>query len=492
MENTLVIFGASGDLTSRKLIPALYSLFRKDYLPEGTRIVGVSRTEFSHDEWRDRLEETTRKYSKNFDADIWQRFRQQVFYFPGDIGRAEDFIQLRKSLADLEQQKETTRVYYLSTSPQLYPMAIKQLGEAHEASIPGVDEGPLKGNPTRRVVIEKPFGTDLESAKKLNDQVHLHLDESQVYRIDHYLGKETVQNLLVLRFANSIFEPIWNRNYIEHVQITVAEEVKVGRRGDYYDIAGVLRDMFQNHLLQLMMVTAMEAPARFDADLVRDEKVKLLQSVRPMGEHELRHNTFRGQYDDYRQEDGVPDDSQTATFAALKLEIDNWRWNGVPFYLRSGKGMSCRTTQIVIQFRQPPHLMFGNGQQDRWDANRLVIQIQPAEGIQLHFQTKVPDAGMRIRTSALDFRFASELTGSLPDAYQRLLLDALNGDASLFARSDEVELAWGIIDPITEYWSQNNEPQLYRYPCGEWGPDACAEWMAAQGRSWFDVCPVLH
>lgn len=492
MKNTLVIFGASGDLTSRKLIPALYSLFRKDYLPKGTRIVGVSRTDFSHDQWRARLEETTRKYSRTFDEQVWQQFREQVFYFRGDIGRLEDFVELRKSLDELEHGELTNRVYYLSTSPQLYPIAIKQLGASYETSIPGVEEVPLKGNPTRRVVIEKPFGTDLESARRLNDQVHLHLDESQVYRIDHYLGKETVQNLLVLRFANSIFEPIWNRNYIEHVQITVAEEVTVGRRGGYYDIAGVLRDMFQNHLLQLMMVTAMEAPARFDADLVRDEKVKLLQSVRPMSKSELRNNTFRAQYETYRQEEGVPDDSQTATFSALKFEIDNWRWNGVPFYLRSGKGMSCRTTQIVIQFRQPPHLLFGNQQQGPWDSNRLVIQIQPAEGIQLHFQSKVPDAGMRIRTSALDFRFASESTGSLPDAYQRLLLDALNGDASLFARSDEVELAWGIIDPITRYWNEMNEPRLYHYPLGQWGPEACTQWMAEQGRAWFDVCPVLH
>ncbi|HUS39251.1 MAG TPA: glucose-6-phosphate dehydrogenase, partial [Pirellulales bacterium] len=338
-------------------------------------------------------------------------------------------------------------------------------------------------------VIEKPFGTDLETAKKLNKFVHTVFDEHQVYRIDHYLGKETVQNMLVLRFANTIFEPIWNRNYIDHVQITVAEEVKVGSRGGYYDSAGVVRDMFQNHLIQLMTITAMEAPVRFEADLVRDEKAKVLQAVRTLNADDIVRRTVRGQYAGYRDESGVEDDSQAATFAALRLSIDNWRWNGVPFYLRSGKAMSCRTTQIVVQFREPPHMLFGKAPMD---ANRLVIQVQPAEGIQIHFQTKVPDSDMKMRMTELDFRFSQAFGRDLPDAYQPLLLDTLEGDASLFARSDEVELAWGIMDPIVEAWKQQNQPPLAVYEAGLWGPIESTDWMAQQGRQWFDTCPVLH
>ena len=340
-------------------------------------------------------------------------------------------------------------------------------------------------------MIEKPFGTDSASAQTLNEDVHRVFNEDQIYRIDHYLGKETVQNLLVLRFANSIFEPIWNRNYIDHVQITVAEEVLVGSRGGYYDGAGVLRDMFQNHLLQLMMITAMEAPVRFESKFVRDEKVKVLQAIRPLAADEFSKFTLRGQYEGYLQEPGVPHDSQSATFAALKLHIDNWRWKDVPFYLRSGKAMSCRTSQIVIQFREPPHFLFAEQSQQSMDANQLVIQIQPAEGIQLHFQTKVPDSGMRLRTTDLEFRFADRFSKAVPEAYQRLLLDSMIGDASLFARSDEVALAWQIIDPIIAAWHSAQAPPLHVYPRGMWGPQVCTQWMNDDGRQWFDVCPVL-
>ena len=298
--------------------------------------------------------------------------------------------------------------------------------------------------------------------------------------------------MLVLRFANSIFEPVWNRNYIDHVQITVAEEVNVGSRAGYYDAAGILRDMFQNHLLQLLMITAMEAPVRFEANLVRDEKIKVLQAIRPMTGADFSRDTLRGQYEGYLNERGVPSDSQTATFAAVKLWIDNWRWDGVPFYLRSGKAMSCRTTQIVIQFRAPPHMMFESAAKRNLDANRLVIQVQPAEGIQLHFQTKTPDEGMKLRLTDLDFRYAREFSGRMPDSYQRLLLDVLNGDASLFARSDEVELSWGIVDPIIAAWQSPAAPALQIYPSQMWGPENASEWMRGQQREWFDVCPVLQ
>ncbi len=483
MPHTLVIFGASGDLTSRKLIPALYSLSKKGRLPKDTRVVGVARTSFTHEVWRQELEVTTRQFAgKDFDADAWAAFAKNVYYQPGNIDQTADFVALDQMLKGIEGSAPCTRIYYLATMPSLYATAIAQLGAAGMAS---------EENGTRRIVIEKPFGVDSVSARSLNEATHQVFSERQVYRIDHYLGKETVQNLLVLRFANTIFEPLWNRNYIDHVQITVAEEVQVGRRGSYYDGSGVLRDMFQNHILQLLMITAMETPARFQADFVRDEKVKVLRAIRPLTGSDFANDTVRAQYDGYLQAEGVPASSQTATFAALKLRINNWRWNGVPFYLRSGKGMSCRTSQIVIQFREPPHMLFGEGPRAHLDANRLVIQIQPAEGIQMQFQTKVPDAGMKLRTTDLAFSFQSEYKGELPDSYQRLLLDALNGDASLFARSDEVELAWGIIDPILAAWNSPAAPPLHIYQPGFWGPDECDAWMQAQGRQWFDVCPVL-
>jgi glucose-6-phosphate 1-dehydrogenase len=481
--HTLVIFGASGDLTSRKLVPALYSLFQKRRLPDETRVVGVSRTRFSHEAWRQELAASTEKYAAQFDAESWQAFAQSIYYHAGDIDQPDSFAALSRFLDELEQGASAARIYYLATAPQLYAAAIGQLGAAALAE---------ETRGIRRIVIEKPFGTDLASAQELNRAIHQVFAEQQVYRIDHYLGKETVQNLLVLRFANSIFEPLWNRNYIDHVQITVAEEVDVGRRAGYYDSSGVLRDMFQNHLLQLLMITAMEAPARFSADFIRDEKVKVLRAVQPLAGDDVARDTIRGQYAGYLQADGVPPGSQTATFAALKLWVDNWRFSGVPFYLRSGKAMSCRTTQIVIQFRQPPVMIFEGGPRSHLDANKLVVQIQPAEGIQLHFQTKVPDAGMRLQTTDLDFKFAREFSGTMPDAYQRLLLDAMTGDASLFARSDEVEKAWGIIDPILAAWQGPHAPPLDVYPAGQWGPDSCDRWMHDQGREWFDVCPVLH
>lgn len=479
----LVIFGASGDLTSRKLVPALYQLFQKKRLPPDTRVLGVSRTPFDSDTWRKELGDSTAKFEpKSFDRESWNQFAPCLHYQAGDIEQAADFQSIRDRLEQLEGSQTTNRLYYLSTLPKLYAQVAANLGAAGMAD---------ESRGARRIIVEKPFGSDQRTAKTLNEALHQVFSEKQVYRIDHYLGKETVQNLLVLRFANSIFEPIWNRNYVDHVQITVAEEVDVGRRGRYYDDAGVLRDMFQNHLLQLMMITAMESPARYDADLVRDEKVKVLRSIRQLAGADFATDTLRGQYIGYRQTDGVNCESQTATFAALKLQIDNWRWNGVPFYLRSGKSMSCRTTQIVIQFRTPPHMLFVDGPRRHVEANRLVIQVQPAEGIQVHFQTKIPDAGMRLKLSNLDFRFQSDRSQALPDAYQRLLLDAITGDASLFARSDEVELAWGIIDPILGAWQSPAAPSLFEYPVGEWGPPESTEWIGQDGRSWFDVCPIL-
>jgi glucose-6-phosphate 1-dehydrogenase len=484
MPATFVIFGASGDLTSRKLIPALYKLHRKGRLKEGLRVVGFSRSPYSHEQWRAELAESTKKFAgDDFDAAAWDAFAANVFYHAGDVGHPDDFDSLAKFLKEIEEGADSPRVYYLSMAPQFYETAAQQLGRSGLAKENGAP---------RRMVIEKPFGTDLASAQRLNEVIHKVFREHQVYRIDHYLGKETVQNLLVLRFANTIFEPVWNRNYIDHVQITVAEEVEIGKRAGYYDKAGVVRDMVQNHMLQLLMVTAMEPPVRYEADSIRNEKVKVLHAVRRFTPEQVHSDTFRGQYRGYTNSDEVPNTSRTATFAAMKLWVDNWRWQGVPFYLRSGKAMSCRTTQIVIQFREPPQKLFGAGALNLCESNRLVIQIQPAEGIQLHFQTKVPDAGMKLRQTDLAFDYQQEFRRAMPEAYERLLLDALEGDASLFARADEVEAAWKVCDPVIAEWQAHDKPSLYMYDPAGWGPEECEEWMTRQNRSWFDTCPVLH
>lgn len=484
MPHTIVIFGASGDLTSRKLVPAIYNLMRCGKLPEETRIVGMSRTPLSDEQWREMLEESTRKFipAARFDPETWAAFAERIHYQPGDIGVDDDFATLKARLAELEGSTETTRVYYLATAPRFYEPAVEALGRHGMAE---ESQGP------RRIVVEKPFGTDLTTAKHLNACLHDVFHENQVFRIDHYLGKDSVQNLLALRFANTIFEPVWDRRYIDHVQITVAEEVAVGRRGAYYDTAGVLRDMFQNHLLQLLMITAMEAPAKYRADTVRNEKVKVLDAIRVLKPNEIFNASVRGQYVGYRHEPGVAEHSQTATFGGIRLEIDNWRWQGVPFYLRSGKQMSCRTTQIVISFRQPPLQLFSGGIPGHGEGNRLVIQIQPAEGIQLHFHTKVPGAGMRLRMTDLDFTYSEEFEDRLPEAYEPLLLDVMQGDASLFARADEVEKSWQIIDPFIEAWRDPAAPRIDLYEPGEWGPAESYRWMEEQGRSWFDTCPML-
>jgi glucose-6-phosphate 1-dehydrogenase len=484
MPHTMVIFGASGDLTSRKLVPALYQAFRKGRLPADVRIVGFSRTVIEDSAWRAALGETTARFvGGEFQRDVWERFAANIFYHPGDIGRADDFHKLRRALDKLEGDQPATRVYYLATAPTFFEPTIEQLGTAGLAY---ESAGP------RRIVVEKPFGTDLASGRRLNATLHRVFSERQIFRIDHYLGKETVQNILVLRFANTIFEPVWNRNYIQHVEITAAEKVEVGRRAGHYESTGVLRDMFQNHLLQLLTFIAMEPPSRFEADAVRNEKVKVLDSVRRFNPSDVARDTFRAQYHTYGNEPGVVPGSQTATFAALKLSIENWRWQDVPFFIRSGKAMNCRTTQIVIQFREPPHRLFKKPAPSLFEANRLVLQIQPAEGIQLHFQTKVPDAGMQLRLTDLDFRFNSRFQQSMPEAYERLLLDVLAGDNSLFARSDEVELQWAIIDPILRSWETTGEPPLYFYDRGTWGPAEVTDWIAGHGGQWLDICPAFQ
>lgn len=477
---SIVIFGASGDLTQRKLVPALYQLYLKDRLPESFLVVGNSRTEYSHDEWRDIQREAVAEHAEeSFDQSRWESFAGNLWYVPGDASEKEGMQTVLDFLTETEKEgDQANRLYYLSVAPKLYVPIVENLG-ALEMARDSADYW-------RRVVIEKPFGTDLESAQKLNNKTHEVFDESQVYRIDHYLGKETAQNIIFLRFANAIFEPIWNRNYIDNIQITAIESVEVGHRAAYYDNTGVLRDMFQNHLLQLMSLIAMEPPASMDADAHRNEKVKLLQSIRPIDPFD----TVAAQYNGYPDTEGVAPESRTPTYAAMKLNVDNWRWQGVPFYLRSGKALNRKLTEIVVVFRQPPHRMFNNHHNERdFPANALSICVQPDEGIHLSFEAKVPDSPRDTQSVDLEFHYRDSFTGSpIPEAYERLLLDALVGDASLFTRSDGIEAAWRLMDPIIQLWEADEMPQLAHYEPGSWGPREADELLAGEGRSWVAGC----
>jgi glucose-6-phosphate 1-dehydrogenase len=478
---TLVIFGASGDLTARKLIPSLYRLDRKGRLPEELRVVGVSRSPFSDDAYRDKLRAALREFqAKEYDAAAWDAFARRLHYVAGDATTQGGLDHLKAWLAEHAGSDGGRQLYYLAVSPDLYPKIVAGLGAA------GLAEE--KGG-WRRVVIEKPFGHDLASARALNRTIRAHFDESQVYRIDHYLGKDTVQNVLVFRFANTLFEPVWNHNYIDSVQITVAESVLVGSRGDYYDRSGVLRDMFQNHLLQVLTMVAMEAPAKFTAEQLRNEKVKVLDAVTVSDVEGACGRVVTGQYAGYRSEKGVRPDSKTPTYAAIKLGVNNWRWQGVPFYLRSGKGLDSRLSEVVIQFLCPPHLMFPLPPGQTLQCNRLAICIQPDEGIHINFQTKVPDEAMTLRPADLEFRFKNAYPDRpIPEAYERLLLDAINGEAHLFMRSDEIERAWEIMDPIIAAAERPDAPAPQEYAVGSSGPKCADEFLARDGRSWLSLC----
>jgi glucose-6-phosphate 1-dehydrogenase len=483
----MVIFGASGDLTARKLVPALYDLAAQRRLPLEFAVVGVSRTEMSHEEFREKLRKSLEEHrSGKVSDDVWKSFSNGIYYLAGDSKKAESYDELKEFLKQVDGERGTrgNRAFYLSTSPSLVPAIVERLGEA------GLNNGEDGG--WSRVVVEKPFGRDLESARELNEGIRRYFKESQIYRIDHYLGKETVQNILALRFANGIFEPIWNQHYVDHVQITVAEDIGVGTRGAFYEEAGALRDIVQNHLMQILCLTAMEPPVAFDAQSVREEKVKVLKAMRRIPEDDVRNNAVRGQYErgwvwgeevtGYREEEDVAPDSVTDTFVALKMFVDNWRWAGVPFYVRAGKRMPKKSTEIAIQFKPTPHTPFAGDDTEDLDPNVLVIRIQPEEGISLKIGAKVPGQGFEVSSVNMDLLYGTAFLEEAPDAYQRLLLDLMLGDPTLFIRADEAEAAWSILAPVMEAWAEKKEVAMY--PAGEWGPKDSDGLLERDGRKW--------
>ena len=462
---TIVIFGASGDLTQRKLAPALFHLHAIGALPDRCRFIAVARSDYTDETYRQLLFDVASD-SYASDARHWVEFAKQINYVRGSSNDVESLKRLDEFIrADSNGESKDDRLYYLALAPNLYESTVNALGDAGM-----LDES----HGVRRLVVEKPFGTDLESARLLNDSIHTRAAEHQLFRIDHYLGKDTVQNLIVFRFGNTIFEPLWNRNYIDHVQISVLEDLDVGDRAAYYEHSGVLRDMFQSHILQLLALAAMEPPATNHADSLRNEKAKVLSAIRKPNPQQAATNSVRGQYRGYRQLDGVSPASATATYGALRLFIDNWRWQGVPFYLRSGKTLRQKYTEVAIQFRRPPHIIFDDEDASGLVPNVLRIVIQPDEAIRLTIDNKKPGARLQAEAQELEYKFPM----GMRDAYERLLLDAVAGDASLFTRSDEIELSWAVVDPYIEAWETELAAQLYPYERNTWGPNAADQFIS--------------
>ncbi len=480
----LVIFGATGDLTMRKLVPSLMGLSKDGLLPAGFAVVGFARRPWTDASLRDVLAEGVKKFGRSETDEHFEQHRDAFSYHQSDFNDYSGYESLKAKLDQIDAIHGTAgnRIFYLATPPSAYSNILKNLAKSGLSK-----EGDGK---FARVIIEKPFGRDLDSASALNSQVNHAFHERQVFRIDHYLGKETVQNILALRFANGIFEPLWNEKFVDHVQITVAESIGVGSRGGYFEESGVIRDMIQNHLMQVMTLVAMEPPAAMTADAVRDEKVKVLKAIRTFAPAQVEADTVRAQYtagsfggqdvNGYKQEEGVPQDSVTETFAAVKLQIDNWRWSRTPFFLRSAKRLPRRVSEVAIQFKQPPHMLYSGEQSAQ--PNILLLHIQPDEGVALRFGAKVPGPDMRIRDVRMDFRYGTAFGGESADAYERLLLDAILGDGTLFARADEVEEAWRIVDSIIKGWKQSSKPPE-DYVSGTWGPKL-AEDLLGEGRTW--------
>lgn len=484
---SIIIFGATGDLARRKLVPALYNLARDNYLPPVYNIVGFARKPRTDEEIRQEYKKAVTEFSRQkIEEQVWDSFAQNIFYVQSNLDDLEGYKRLKAELDRKDQERGSAgnRLFYLAVPPELMPQIIDLLGAS------GLNESAGY----TRIILEKPFGRDLASAVELNRLLHQVFDESQIYRIDHYLGKEAVQNIFVFRFANGILEPIWNRTYINNVQITVAETVGVEQRGEYYDNSGALRDIIQNHGLQLLAVTTMEPPADFSPTDVRDAKSQVLRSIRPQAFEEIRDWTVRGQYGagaiggvqvpGYRTEPEVNPESVTETYVALKLYIENWRWAGVPFYLRTGKHLPKRYTEIAIEFNLPPLMLFGRDGVNQMEPNSLVFNIQPDEGISLKFESKIPGQDNRIRPVNMDFRYTSSFGEAAPEAYERLLLDAMLGDPMLFTRYDEVEAEWAVITPILEAWKQIPPPAFPNYDAGTWGPKAADEFIQRDTRKW--------
>jgi glucose-6-phosphate 1-dehydrogenase len=484
---TLVIFGGTGDLAHRKLLPAIYNLAHEGQLPERFNLVAVSRADKPHEDYRAEMRESIEKFSRTTpNAEVLGQLLEHMFYIPGVFDDDSVYAQLDAKLDELDEEAGIAfnRIFYLSTAPEFFPVIVGKLGAA---KLDRRDDAEV------RLVIEKPFGYDLASARKLNDEVLAVFDERQVYRIDHYLGKETVQNIMAFRFANAMFEPVWNRNYIDHVQITAAEDIGIGTRAGYYDASGALRDLVQNHMLELLANVCMEPPASFDADKVRDEKVKVIEAIQPPAVEDVPRMAVRGQYGPgmsagekvpgYLEEGGVPPDSRTETYAALRLKVSNWRWAGVPFYLRTGKRLARKVTEIALRLNPIPHLAFQAHGSLGVQPNELVLAIQPDEGVSLSLGAKIPGARMRIRPVNMEFHYGTTFLSASPEAYERLILDAMRGDPTLFTRNDEVDALWSVIDPVLEHWKHSDDP-VPSYPAGSEGPAEADELLGREGHRW--------
>ena len=488
---TIVIFGGSGDLSKRKLVPALFELDSQGQLPPGTCIVGYARTGESDETYRAEMKAAVAEFAriKPVDDGKWKSFESRLFFFRGDLNQSVNFAGLKTRLEAIEKQRGIpgNRIFYLAIPPSMIGTVVKNLGDTSLVY-------PVDGGPWSRVIVEKPFGRDLETARALNEELSHVFRERQIFRIDHYLGKETTQNILVFRLGNGIFEPLWNRRYVDHIQITVAESIGVENRGRFYEEAGVLRDIIQNHVLQLLCLVAMEPPVAFDPNSVRDEKVKVLKCIQPQTPDEILLDTVRGQYGagaiggqpvaGYRAEKDVNPMSLRETYAAWKVQVENWRWAGVPFYLRAGKRLAKRVTEIAIQFKTPPISLFRQVGVMKQEPNALILRIQPDEGIALKFGAKEPGPTMKVDPVTMDFRYSEFFGASQPEAYERLLMDAMHGDSTLFARRDEVEAAWERVTPLLDVWRDNPPIDHPNYEAGTWGPDAAVALLARDGRRW--------